>query len=371
MLTIAHIDTGMSLRGGQRQLLLLARGLRARGDHQLIVCCEGSGLEASAAQEGFQIFTLPPHDPAHAFGILLLRQQIAMQAIEIVHAHDGHGQTIAWLASVGLPVRRIATRRVTFFPADRWTFPLKYRYTCHAVVTVSDYIRELVVRAGVPSEKIEVIHDGVDLPRHLPGPAERARVRKSWGLSEMDFVMGQLGAFTAEKGQDIALEALARLAVRLPVARLVLAGEGFQIADRALNQKVEQQGERVRILASVKDLADFFSGLDLFLMPSKSEGLGSSALLAMAYGLPVVASRVGGLPELIKENENGWLVAPGSSEALAEAIVAAASDQARLLQFGRNGRKRAEGFSADIMVNRTEALYQRVLGAGFQSSTHG
>jgi glycosyltransferase involved in cell wall biosynthesis len=358
---IAHIDTGMYLRGGQRQLLLLARGLRARGHEQLMVCCEGSGLEARASQEGFQVFSLPPHDPAHAFGISLLRQQITTSGTEIVHAHDGRGQTLAWLASLGLPVRRVASRRVTFFPADRWTFPLKYRYTCHAVVTVSEYIRTLVVRTGVPRERTVVIPDGIELPLNLPGAAEKSRIRKSWGWREEDFVLGQLGAFTAEKGQDIALQALVRLAERLPGARLVLAGDGSPLRDHAFLPSVRQQGERVRVLAGVNDLGDFLPGLDLFLMPSKSEGLGSSALLAMAYGLPVVGSRVGGLPEVIRENETGWLVPPGSSEALADAIALAAGDRARLMQCGHNGRKRAEGFSADIMVSRTEALYRRLV----------
>ena len=179
MLNIAHIDTGMTLRGGQRQLLLLARGLRVRGHDQLIVCLEGSGLEACATQEGFKLFSLPSNDPAHALGILLLRQQLQTSATRILHAHDGRGQTLAWLASLGLPVRRIASRRVTFFPADRWTFPLKSRYTCHAVVTVSEYIRELVVRAGVPREKVEVIPDGIELPAVLPGSSATPTSRMS------------------------------------------------------------------------------------------------------------------------------------------------------------------------------------------------
>jgi glycosyltransferase involved in cell wall biosynthesis len=96
-------------------------------------------------------------------------------------------------------------------------------------------------------------------------------------------------------------------------------------------------------------------------MPSKTEGLGSSALWAMAYGLPVVATRVGGLPEIVVENETGWLIPPSSPAALADAIFLASRDREKLIAFGRNGRNRAEGFSAAIMVNSTEALYQRLV----------
>jgi glycosyltransferase involved in cell wall biosynthesis len=362
MLNIAHIDTGMTLRGGQRQLLLLARGLGTRGHKQLIVCSEGSGVEARAREEGFRVFSLPAYDPAHALGVLWLRQQLKTSATQIVHAHDGRGQTLAWLASLGLPLRRVASRRVTFFPADRWTFPLKYRYTCHAVVTVSEYIRERVVRAGVPRQGVEVIPDGIELPAVQPGPGDKSRIRASWGMRAEDFVVGQLGAFTAEKGQDIALDAIGLLTERLPQVRLVLAGDG--LLESALRQSLARHGERVQVVNEVENLADFFPALDLFIMPSKSEGLGSSALLAMAYGLPVVGTRVGGLPEVIVDNATGWLVPPGSPQALAEAIVLAASDRPRLFHFGREGRKRAEGFSADIMVSRTEALYRRLASGG-------
>jgi glycosyltransferase involved in cell wall biosynthesis len=362
-LRIAHIDTGLGLRGGQRQMLMLARGLRKRGHEQVVVCPEGSGLEARAQQEGFQVFSLPASDPGHAFGILLWRQQLKTWAPQILHAHDGRGQTLAWLASLGLPVRRVASRRVTFFPSDRWTYRLKYGHTCHAVVAVSENIRELSIQAGVPRERIIVVPDGVEIPPELPGTSERQSLRTLWQCQEDDFVVGVLGASTLEKGQDSALAAIALLAEKLPQARLILAGDETTGPDGSVVNAASLQGTRVLRLGPIEDLASFFPGLDLFVMPSKAEGLGSSALWAMAYGLPVIATRVGGLPEIVVENETGWLIPPGSPPALAEAIYLASRDRAKLLEFGRQGRQRAEGFSAEVMVNRTEALYERLLRA--------
>jgi len=350
-LRIAHIDTGPSLRGGQRQMLMLAQGLRERGHEQVIVCLEGTGLEERAQREGFRVFSLPAFDPGHAFGILLWRLQLKTWAPQILHAHDGRGQTLAWLTSLGLPVRRVASRRVTFFPSDRWTYRLKYGRTCHAVVAVSENIRELSVQAGVPRERITVIPDGIEIPAELPSATESLRLRNSWQCENNDFVVGLLGASTPEKGQDLALAALMLLAEKLPQARLVLAG----------GETASPNRRRILRLGSIEALTDFFPGLDLFVMPSKAEGLGSSALWAMAYGLPVVATRVGGLPELVVENETGWLIPPGSPQALADAILQASRDREKLSEFGRNGRKRAEGFSAAIMVTRTETLYQHLL----------
>jgi glycosyltransferase involved in cell wall biosynthesis len=365
-LRIAHIDTGLSLRGGQRQMLLLAQGLRELGHEQVIVCLEGSVLEERAQREGFRVFSLPADDPGHAFGILLWRQQLQTWAPQIVHAHDGRGQTLAWLASMGLPLRRVASRRVTFFPSDRWTYRLKYGRTCHAVVAVSENIRDLSVQAGVPRERITVIPDGIAIPAELPGAAERMRLRTSWQCNNDDFVVGLLGASTPEKGHDLALAAFALLIEKLPSARLVLAGDEDAIPDNKLMNNARPEGTRVLRLGPIGNLDDFFPGLDLFVMPSKAEGLGSSALWAMAYGLPMVATRVGGLPEIVVENKTGWLIPPGSSQALADAILLASHDQAKLVEFGRNGRNRAEEFSAAIMVSRTEALYYRLI-SGIQS----
>jgi glycosyltransferase involved in cell wall biosynthesis len=361
---IAHIDTGLSLRGGQRQMLLLAKGLRERGHEQFIVCLEGSSLEERAQREGFGVFALPAHDPWHAFGVLLWRQQLQIWAPQILHAHDGGGQTVAWLASMGLPLRRVASRRVTFFPSDRWSYSLKYKRTCHAVVAVSENIRELSVQAGVPRERITVIPDGIEIPPELPTAAERLRLRASWQCKDDDFAVGILGASTPEKGQDLALAALALLAEKLPNMRLVFAGDEAASPANRLIPGAKLDSARILDLGPIEGLANFLPGLDVFVMPSKAEGLGSSALWAMAYGLPVVASRVGGLPEIVVDDETGWLIPPGSPQALADAILIASRDRGMLAEFGGNGRKRAEGFSAAIMVSRTEALYRRLLSGG-------
>jgi glycosyltransferase involved in cell wall biosynthesis len=360
-LKIVHVDTGLSLRGGPRQLLNLARLLRQRGHSQIIVCREESELETCARAEEFPFFLLPLHDPAYAYGILQLRQHLQVAPCDILHAHDGRGQTVAWLASIGMRVRRVASRRVSFLPRHRWVHRLKYAHTCDAVVTVSDFIRQLLIRSQVPESMIELIPDGIEIPPELPPTETRSRVRARWGFGESEFLIGQVGAFTPEKGQHVVLAALQQLTQRFPQARLLLAGEGPTLKDLEITQRCKALGDRVRLCGVIENLADFFPALDLFVMPSKSEGLGSSALLAMSYGLPVVASRVGGLPEIVEEARTGWLVEPASPSALADAILAAASDRARLKQWGLNGRERARQFSVEIMVERTEALYCRLL----------
>ena len=358
---IIHLDTGKELRGGQRQLLSLSRGLRARGHEQLIVCPEGSGLESTAWEEGFRVFALPNHDLGRAHGIMQLRQRLLAEPAQILHAHDGRGQTLSWLASMGLPVRRIASRRVTFLPETVARHRFIYTRTCDSVIAVSHYVRSLLITAGVAGERIDVIPDGIEIPDELPTPAERAAARADWGFGEQEFILGHVGAFTPEKGQDVAIAALRLLVEKLPSARLLLVGTAPRDSVAKLSEQPGNVPGRVMFLGELEDLAAFFAGIDLFIMPSRAEGLGSAGLLAMARGRAVVASRVGGLPEIVEPGRSGWLVEPGSPQALADAIVAAASDGARLGQFGHYARERARQFSNDIMVAKTEALYQRLL----------
>jgi glycosyltransferase involved in cell wall biosynthesis len=269
---------------------------------------------------------------------------------------------IARFAARGIPLRHVVSRRVTFLPRGRISHRLKFGNRCHSIIAVSEFVRELLVRSGIPQSRIELIPDGIEIPVQLPSAESRLKSRERWGAAPDEFLIGHAGAFTHEKGQDIALEAALRLSTQIPQARMLLAGDGPLRSSRALHRRVRDAQGRVRLLGYVDDLSAFMSGLDLFIMPSRAEGLGSAALIAMAHGVAVIASRVGGLPEIVQEGKTGWLVPADSSSALAEAMAAAYSHRARLAEFGVNARERARQFSVDIMVERTESLYRRLLG---------
>jgi glycosyltransferase involved in cell wall biosynthesis len=349
ILNIAHIDTGHDFRGGQDLLLSLARGLKRRGHSQVIVCPEGSPLARRAAAEELQV------RPLETVG--KLRSQLREEHFDIVHAHDAKAQTISIRASLGLAVRRVASRQVAFTPRHPLIHRWKYSRTCHAVIANSQSVRQVLIAAGVPDSHIEVILPGIEMPGELPAPEARAKARSQWGYSSDEFVIGHAGAFTREKGQDVALAAAMLLAPRLPRARMLLAGDGPERS----KYRMQWPAAIAQFPGFIEDLAEFYAALDLYIMPSRSEAWGLTALGAMAIGVPVIASNVGGLPELVAQT--GWLVPPESPEALAEAIVDAASDPARLCEFGRSARERASQFSIERTVEQTEQLYLRLLAA--------
>ncbi len=345
-LTILHIDTGSEFRGGQQALLTLARGLRARKHVQTIAAPPGSELERKARAEGF---------PVAPLSLPGLRSR--MRGVEIVHAHTGRAQTLAFSASMGMPVKRVATRHVAFEPRHPLVHRLKYGYLCEGIIAVSQAARRVAMSAGIPGNRIEVIPTGVEI-LDLPDEHEREEARKLWSLQPGDFAAGHLGAFTKEKGQDVAVEAFGLLTARIPELRMMLGGEGpeWERLAGSLPAGVSLPGR-------IADPARLLAALDVFLMPSRSEAWGLAALEAMAAGLPVIASNMGGLAEMIEAGETGWLVSPGDAQALAEAIAEAASGRARLREMGSRARERARRFSVEETARRTEEFYLRILGA--------
>ncbi|MGH9357515.1 MAG: glycosyltransferase family 4 protein [Terriglobia bacterium] len=366
MLKVLHLDTGKELRGGQWQLLMLARSLRDLGCQQLIVSPEDSRLAAQAAMAGIDTWSAPLRGAASLGSLARLRRIIKRGGFNVVHAHDGRAQTISWLASCWAPVCRVSSRRVTFLPRFRAVHRFKYAHTCDAVIAVSGFIRNLLVESGVPASRIEVIPDGVTAPESLPGPDRKKELRRRWGLEESDFVIGHAGAFTEEKGQQVLLDAFKMAAPSLPQLRLLLAGDGPLRESLQTRWQHESGGRHVQFLGYLDDLSSLMDCLDLFVMPSLNEGLGSSAIIAMGHGVPVIASRVGGLPEVVKDGKTGWLTPPGDAVALARAIESAIADAAGRNRVRHNGWDQARLFSSAIMAERTLKLYFRLTGAALK-----
>ena len=321
----------------------------------MIVCRESSLLAQRAATAGLEVMALGK--------ITDLRRRLRDEQFDLAHAHDGRAQTISFRASMGLPVRRVASRLVAFAPRHPLVHRWKYSITCHGVIALSQAVREVLIGAGVPDSHIEVIVPGIRMPDDLPGQDQRAAARAGWGFDGEEFVIGHVAAFTREKGQDIALKAAALLAAQLPRARMLLAGDGPERSQPAMIELAGEASSIAQLPGFIDDLTGFYAALDLYIMPSRSEAWGLTALQAMAHGLPVIASKAGGLPEVVEHGKTGWLVPPESAEALAGAIVEAASDPTRLRDFGRNARERAAQFSMERTVERTEQFYLRLLAA--------
>jgi glycosyltransferase involved in cell wall biosynthesis len=284
-LRILHLDSGRTMGGGQWQVLRLIEGLTADGVESTLLARKGSPLFAAAEQKGWRV------EPISLFR--------AVRKYDLVHAHDARGHMLAALAGAA-PL--VVARRVAFpihsSAASRW----KYSKATH-YIAVSEFVRGILVDAGVIREKISVVYDGVPLQPVSDQP--RAGVVSPANKS-------------------------------MPVQRL----------DVKLSTNLEHDVPRAAV----------------FLYISESEGLGSAILLAMSAGTPVVASKIGGIPEIIRHGENGLLVENDWSavSAAVHTLLVARGLAPRLAAAGR--QTIAERFTLDQMVRNTMEVYHRVLG---------
>jgi len=234
-------------------------------------------------------------------------------------------------------------------------------------VVVSEHDRALQLRVThrAPSRVITV-HNGIDTERFMPaGPNELQATRQRLGVATDELLFGSVGRLDRQKGLGIALQAFHRALPSLPKAKYMMLGDG---PDRAsLSRLVEELGlhDHVGLLGYVKQPAPIIKALDVLIMPSRWESFGLAAAEAMAAERPVIASKVGGLQELVQENITGLLVEAGDVAGLAEAMVRLGSDAALRQRLGSQGRARiVERFSQDRMVDQMLALYEELMPRG-------
>jgi glycosyltransferase involved in cell wall biosynthesis len=356
-----HIDTARTWRGGQNQALLTVLGLRGLG-HRTVLVAHPQGELRRRAAEGLDLIGLAPRselDLAAAWRLARVLKQIQP---EVVHAHDPHGVAIAAAAlgfgGVASKPTLVASRRVDFALKMNALSQWKYRQVA-AFLCASDAIRQILIGQGIPRERALTIHEGIDLAHVDAAPP--ASVREAFWLPHGAPVVGCIGALVEHKGHRYLVHAAADIVRAVPDARVVILGEG-DLRDE-LTRMVHELGlERHVLLPGFRpDVLSLLKGFDLCVMPSITEGLGTSILDAMACSKAVVASAVGGIPEVVDTEVTGLLVPPRDASALGAAIVRLLRDPALADRFARAGRASVERrFTADRMVQETLDTYRRL-----------
>jgi glycosyltransferase involved in cell wall biosynthesis len=254
----------------------------------------------------------------------------------------------------------VASRRIEFRVAHNSFSKWKYaRVACF--IAISEAVRERLVADGIPRQKTTVVHEGVDVERivHLP----TGNVHAAFFLPTHAPVVGNIGALVAQKGQHHLIDAAAIVVRAVPDARFVICGDGD--LRPALEEQIKRKHlERHVFLAGFRpDVLELLKGFDLFALSSLQEGLCTSLVDAMAASKAAVATRVGGVPEVVADGETGLLVPPRDHDALANGITTLLKDRARRTRMGEAGLKRARKlFTVDHMVEGTMATYERLLG---------
>jgi glycosyltransferase involved in cell wall biosynthesis len=346
---IVHVASGREWRGGQRQVWLLARELGRRGITQVVVTRSDSELARRLRSAGVRVRPVrwsAGLDPRVLPAIFReLRHQSA-----ILHAHDPHALTLAGICAAVSGAPLVATRRVTF-PLRRKAFWGR----AERVIAISGAVREALAHDGISPERLSVIPSAVDLTELRAGAAPDIRTR--FDLPEKGQVAVSLGALTPEKDQFTLIEAAALLVRDLPALHWVIVGDGPLRS--ALQGRIERLGlaERFHLVGQLPDPHSALAGADVFVLSSLDEGLGSSVLAAMALNVPVVATRVGGVPELLASGA-GAMVPARSPAQLAAAVHRVLSEPGYAAELIRNAGRQLGRFTVSAMAERVVEVYR-------------
>ncbi len=353
-----HLDSGRQWRGGQRQVLLLAEGLRRRKHDSVILAPPESLLLHRASVAGFETQPLAMKSDWDLRAARSVRTRVQDSEIDIVHAHDARSHAIARIALIGLshpPL--VVTRRVPFVPkATR----LKYGNRVTLFIAVSAAVRNAMVAAGIERKRILVVHSGVEDP---PAGLIPRDWRSELGWPAETVICGVVGAMTAEKG----------------VAELAAIAAGLSAESRARARILLLGGERegpVTIggvagfsAGFIEDIIPAVAGIDVLWHPARAEGLGTAVIDAMALGVPPIAFAVGGIGEVVQDQTNGLLVPPEDVAAFARAAERLICDEQARASLGSSARARARMFSAAAMTQQTEGVYYQLLSGSEKHSS--
>jgi len=357
---VLHTEASTGLGGQELRILAEARWLGEHGWDALIACQPASRLLAEARRAGLPAAAVAMRGATDARALLRLRRLMRARGVALVHTHSSVDSWLGALAarSCGLPVVR--SRHVSIPVSRRGV--LVYRLA-HRVITSGEAVRAIVVGAGIPAARVVSIPPGVDTRRFHAGVSGRA-VREELGLAGGGPVIGLVANVRGSKGHNVFLEAAAAVLRDAPDARFLIVGDGVGFDEVRHRVGEAGLGGRVLMTGFRRDVPEVMAALDVLVLPSiKSEATSQVIPQALAVGTPVVASSVGGSPELVRDGETGRLVPPGDAGALAAAIVALLRDPAAARAMARAGQAMVQArFTLDAAMARTTALYRELLG---------
>ena len=357
---VLHVETGLHLYGGAQQVAFIVDGLQARGIENHLVCPPGAAIGAHFADSAVRVHPLRclgDVDIGFAFRLHRLLERVRP---DLVHLHSRRGADVlgAWGARMaGVPC--VLSRRVDNPESRPW---VRFKYRLHdRVIAISQGIADVLASEGVPAGKLRVVRSSLD-PRPWQHAETRADFAVQFGVPEDAVWIGVVAQLIPRKGHRVLFKALRSLPQRHRV-RVICFGQG-RLREK-LEREVADLDGLVRFAGFRRDLPRWLGCLDIVAHPAAMEGLGVSLLQAAAAGVPVIASRAGGLPEAVREGVTGLLVEPGDVTAWVQALSVLVADPDRRRQLGANGRDRIEHeFSVDAMVDGNLAVYRELLGKG-------
>jgi glycosyltransferase involved in cell wall biosynthesis len=368
MPAILHLISSGGFYGAESMVVTLLESLRRTGCRSVLGVfrnAQKTNLDVAerAAAAGIEVELIPCTGRLDWGAVRLIREILARYQAEVLHTHGYKADLYGFLAARASSVPVMATchnwtndtRTVQLYAfLDRFVLR-RFR----VVTAVSSTVAELLIDAGISADRVRVIHNGIgteqrDSPQEIPEILANGHGP----------VIGLVGRLVPQKGFLDVLACAPEILSCKPDTRFVIAGDGPQRAE--LEQAARDAGisHAVIFTGARADIQRFYAAMDIFVLPSLNEGMPMTVLEAMAAGKPVVASRVGGVPEMLCDGESGILVQPGNRRQLKEALVGLLEAPARARQMGKRGRERViQEYSSSAMARQYASLYGSLVPA--------
>lgn len=364
-LRVCQLITELGPAGAERCVYELSRRLdKDRFDVQVVALRDGEVAEW-LEKAGIKVTVLGVHSKFDVIKLGKLARLLRREQIDLLHTHLFHadlaGRPAAYLADVPHVVHTIHVAEARFRP---WQFAYSrlMANACDRLICVSDSVYEFHPRrTGLPNWRYSVIPNGIDANAFTHDTSARKRLRKEWGLSDDQPCLAFVGRLDYQKGIDTLMAAVSHLGARGAPIDLVVAGNGSQRRIVSNFIKHGEGGSQCRMLGFVSDVRSLLSAADLVVMPSRWEGLPIVAVEAMSAGLPVIATRVAGLKEVVVDGETGLLIEPNNGAVLADTIESLLGDAELRKKLGQAGRARVlEHYSIAANIAAHEKLYEEI-----------
>ena len=391
-INILYLITDLDIGGAEKALARTVIGLDKRKYNPTVCCLRGHGpVTEEIESAGVKVTQLNMSNKFDLAAVFRLFCLLGEERISIIHSYLYHanilGRIIGRVARVPIIISSERSVILSEEIVNKNTLEMGSRLRrlinglsmrlSDRVVTVSELVRETLIAASkIDPERLVTIHSGVNWEGYQIDVDITAK-KKGVGLETPASVIGAIGRLDRVKGVEYLLRAAAKVILKTPDAAFLIVGDGSQ--REAMEQLARSLGisHRVVFTGQRDDVPELLAVMDVLVLPSLYEGLPNAVLEAMAAGKPVIATRVGGTPEVVEDEVTGLLVPPRDPEALAQAIIALLQDRERAKAMGRAGRERVEKhFSVERMVQQTEDLYKELVrermrlewveGAGWQ-----
>lgn len=359
-LTILHTESSLGWGGQENRTLNEMLTLRERGHRCLLACQPGAKLGVRAREAGFEVHDIRMRGVLDIPAFLALRRLIHTEAVDVVNTHSSKDTLV-----VGLAVHSLFSARPVMLRTRHLALPITSTFTYSTlpdhVVTVSAFVGSYLVSAGVAAEHITPVPTGIDLTgyQHTAGAGT---LKAELGLPPETVLLGTVAILRKKKGHAELLQAIPAVLEKHPEARFVFAGDGPQTEN--LSRRIAEMGlqDRVFMLGLRRDVINVLQSLDIFVLPTHQEALGTAYIEASAMGLPCIGTHVDGVPEVVADGLSGLLVPAGNSQALSKAMLTLLDNPTQRRSMGQAAHSRvASLFSRQAMGLGMEQVYERLL----------